>query len=475
MSYSNGASASYTYDTAGNLTSLVNAFTGASETFTYTYYSVGNRLTRTTSLRGALRQAQADEAIYTYDDIYQVTAFAYSGGRAVSYSYDALGNRRSVSAGSVTAYTANNMNQYTSVGAVGYTYDLNGNLLYDGVNTYSYDSENRLVHATSLRGSEATEAIYAYDPFGRRVSSSLRGTEGSEAISFLYDGDQIIAEYDGSGNVTAKYVYGAGIDEMICKDVIASPAQQGEAIYFYHYDGLGSVTNLTDTTGTAIESYTYDVFGKPNSASSVGNTRMFTGRDYDSETGLYYYRARYYDPKIGRFLQLDPFDYMDGANVYRYVRNNPVNLIDPWGYKPGDKYSSQGTAAKDALTDIYRPSVTKDKEYAGWIYRNSDGTYSYTPPREGATHSSDPGSKPSDGTAYYHSHGAESGPDYDDENFSNYYDRRTGRWQGDVPYANGYGVDGYLITPSGSKKEYNHSKKDVTEPAELKEGTCKKK
>jgi RHS repeat-associated protein len=77
--------------------------------------------------------------------------------------------------------------------------------------------------------------------------------------------------------------------------------------------------------------YSYDVFGEPNRVSGVGNSYMFTGRNYDSETGLYYYRARYYSPRIGRFLQPDPWGFVDGLNLYEYVRNNPVNFLDPLG------------------------------------------------------------------------------------------------------------------------------------------------
>ena len=102
--------------------------------------------------------------------------------------------------------------------------------------------------------------------------------------------------------------------------------------YYYHYDGLGSVMNLTDLTGAVAESYSYDAYGNITSPlSTVGNSYYFTGRQYDNETGLYYYRARYYDPKIGRFLQTDPIGYRDELNPYTYVKNNPVNWTDPYG------------------------------------------------------------------------------------------------------------------------------------------------
>ena len=98
--------------------------------------------------------------------------------------------------------------------------------------------------------------------------------------------------------------------------------------YYYHFDGLGSVVALSDESGNIVERYSYDVFGDPNRVSSVGNPYMFTGRDYDAETGNYYYRARYYEPEIGRFMQTDPIGYKNSANLYQYCLNNPVNFID---------------------------------------------------------------------------------------------------------------------------------------------------
>jgi len=94
---------------------------------------------------------------------------------------------------------------------------------------------------------------------------------------------------------------------------------------------MGSVTDLTDSSGTLLESYSYDVFGNPDTTSDLGNTRMFTARELDSETGLYYYRARYYDPKLGRFLQRDPVGYTAGINLYTYCDNNPINWVDALG------------------------------------------------------------------------------------------------------------------------------------------------
>ena len=203
--------------------------------------------------------------------------------------------------------------------------DPNGNLTADGTNTYTYDSENRLRSVVSGPSS----VVYTYDPLGRRLSKTVNGA----TIRFLYDGDQLIAETNATGTITAKYVFGPGLDEPL-------KMVRGSTTSYFHVDGLGSVVGLTDTTGTVVEKYRYDVYGQvqittasdtvlPQSA--VGNRFLFTGRELDTETGLYYYRARYYDAKLGRFLSRDPVGYTAGLNLYAYVDNNPLSFVDPLG------------------------------------------------------------------------------------------------------------------------------------------------
>ena len=105
--------------------------------------------------------------------------------------------------------------------------------------------------------------------------------------------------------------------------------------YYYHFDALGSVVALTDDEGDTVQAYEYDVYGRVGATDANHPNRfMFTGREYDKETGLYYYRARYYNPQIGRFFQTDPIGYGSGMNLYGYCRNRPVVLADPSGLDP---------------------------------------------------------------------------------------------------------------------------------------------
>ena len=257
----------------------------------------------------------------------------YNDSNSTSYSYDSLGNRTEVDDGTPTAYLDNNLNQYTSVGGTNYSYDNNGNLIDDGLFKFYYDCENRLTDVNDQ--SDTAVASYSYDYLGRRISKTVYGSP-DVTMKYCYDGGQVIAEYDGNDNLLRKFIYGPGIDESICMIDVAD----SNAVYYYHFDGLGSVAALSDVNNMVVESYSYDVFGAPTvydanyseiSKSAIGNPYMFTARRADDETALYYYRARYYAFDIGRFLQTDPIGYSDGLNIYAYVGNNPVNLADPMG------------------------------------------------------------------------------------------------------------------------------------------------
>ncbi len=220
------------------------------------------------------------------------------------------------------SYSYNGSNELTSQPGVTYTYDGNGNLASKtdstGTTSYSWDFENRLTRVTLPGGSQVN---FKYDPMGRRIQK----TSSSGTVNYLYDGANVLEEVDASGNLVARYTQGLGIDEPLAM------LRSGTTSY-YEADGLGSITSLSNSSGALANTYTYDSFGKLTASSgTVTNPYRFTGREFDSETGIYNYRARYYDFQIGRFISEDPLHFKGGINFYAYAGNAPSKLTDPFG------------------------------------------------------------------------------------------------------------------------------------------------
>ncbi|MBV8977165.1 MAG: RHS repeat-associated core domain-containing protein [Alphaproteobacteria bacterium] len=192
------------------------------------------------------------------------------------------------------------------------------NIASNGVWTFGYDAENRMLTASK----SGVAASYAYDPLGRRTQKS--GT-GVTQTFFVSDGSDEIAEYNGSGSVTTRYVPGPAIDEPIAMVTASSGAKE-----FFHTNRQGSVIAMSDGTGAKVEGpFVYDPYG--NGAPTTGVAFKYTGRRLDPETGLYYYRARYYWPQGGRFMQIDPVGFAADLNLYAYAGNDPTDKADPSG------------------------------------------------------------------------------------------------------------------------------------------------
>ena len=198
-----------------------------------------------------------------------------------------------------------------------------------GTTTYAWDFENRLTSVV-LPGSGGTVS-FKYDPFGRRIyKSSSAGTS-----IYAYDSANLVEEVNSTGAAVARYSDGTNVDEPLAE------LRSGTTSY-YEADGLGSVTSLSNAAGAITNNYTYDSFGNlVASSGSLVNSFRYTGREFDTETSLYFYRARYYDPNAGHFLTEDPARSPVQPNRYRYVRNSPPNRIDSSGmtdqppYPPG--------------------------------------------------------------------------------------------------------------------------------------------
>jgi len=182
---------------------------------------------------------------------------------------------------------------------------------------------------------------FKYDPFGRRIQKS--GPLGT--TNYLYDGPNLLEEVDNSGNVLARYTQGPRIDQPLSE-------LRGGTTSYYQQDALSSVTSLSNGAGALANSYTYDSYGTLTASSgTLTNPLQYTGREFDQETGIYFYRARYYDATAGRFANEDPMSFAAGVNFYAYVGNTPINLTDSRGLAP-DWWNN---AVNNILNRLYPP------------------------------------------------------------------------------------------------------------------------
>ena len=241
----------------------------------------------------------------------------------LTYSYDQAGRVssrggtlfQSVLPAAVTSATYSLANRLTARTIAGVTsspfWDANGSLTSDGLRTYTWDSRNRLTAISGL-------ATYAYDGLGRRSTATLSGT----ATSYLYDGWDIVQEKQGA-SVSANLLTGLGVDERFARGTSTVLT-----------DALGSTVGLA-SGGAVATRYGYDPYGVSQVTGTAStNPFQFTGRENDTATGLLNYLNRYYNPAWGRFVSEDPIGLAGGANAYRYVRNNPLQLRDPFGLYP---------------------------------------------------------------------------------------------------------------------------------------------
>jgi RHS repeat-associated protein len=250
---------------------------------------------------------------FTNDNMHRLTAATHSNMASESYQYDGIGNM------------LNSNLTFPPPAGVSYGYDYNGNRTSKTVGSsvwqYAYDYENRLTQVTPPTG---PSIFYAYDALGRRVARSF----GDYWTAFGYDGADVLWEYSAYDSSTIWYGNGPGIDNKLWMHQFqgSSPI----TVYFLT-DHQGSTRALISDTGGIVSGslMDYDSFG--NSSGTVGTRYRYTGREWDADAQLYYYRARYYDPAARRFISEDPIGLEGGINLYAYVENNPVNFTDPMG------------------------------------------------------------------------------------------------------------------------------------------------
>ncbi|MHB1176596.1 MAG: RHS repeat-associated core domain-containing protein, partial [Sulfuriferula sp.] len=349
--FPNGVDAQFTWNTDNTLASLTNK-AGASvvSSHVYAYDAVGNRVSQTETVNGT-----AISYSYQYDALNRLTQV--SNGNAANqenYAYDPVGNRTAKTLNATTPSTvayvydaANQLKEIHQTNAAGpllasLAYDANGSLTSrsDTGLTLAYNALNRLVQAS--RTGQANQA-YAYDDSGRRIAKTV----GSTTTNFLYGGPDIVAEYGASwGTPTAQYTHGPNQDEPI-ERITATAAQ------YFHHDGLGSIVGVTNNLGGTDATQRFDAWGNQIASTGTQTRYGYTGREPD-ETGLIYYRARYYDSTIGRFVSRDPIGLGGGINLYTYVGNNPVNLTDPLGLQAQSPLilAQGGNYFQTTLTDV---------------------------------------------------------------------------------------------------------------------------
>jgi RHS repeat-associated protein len=313
------------YDILDRVTNIVYTADDGSlvRSFSYGYDPDGLITQKVTALAGTASVTNA----YAYDGFGRLVC-----ADGVSYAYDLAGNRLSQGGTGVPpvefTYTHNRLD--------GDLYDVAGtvtNMIRDGATlALSWNTQGQLI-SVSTNGAFAES--YAYDALGRRLST----TDSSGTVYHVYDGDECVADVDASGNPLRTYAWGPGIDNLLAVTVFGAGSTN---TYYAVKDHLGSVHALVDASGAVAESYTYDAWGNVQPAVSsgplvVGNRYVFQGREYSVATGLYNFRARWYDPVTGRWLSKDPIGLEGGLNLYVFCENDPVNWVDPWGLAPPNK------------------------------------------------------------------------------------------------------------------------------------------
>jgi RHS repeat-associated protein len=380
--FPNGINAQYTWNPDNTLAQVKNRF-NYSDTFVvsqhdYTYNGVGQRKDASEKL-GVYTPPAMNDA-YTYDPVGNRQSKT-DGVNPLYYVYDAANQLLEVHAGSEAGPMAQ-----------AFVYDANGNLTRKceggtvtrsettcggaSVTSLAYDALNRLAQVDK----NGQLSQYAYDDADRRIRKTVNGS----TVNYLYNGPDILAEYQNWNQANVTWTHGPNTDDPLVREA-ANDAR------YYHQDGLGSVVATTDVSGNLTAAQLYDAWGKPHPTATQGNIAQYgyTGREPD-ETGMMYYRARYYDPTIGRFTQRDPLGMPDGVNRYAYVAGDPLNNVDPEGLIKADPQSVMFTELNKSYVGNGRQEGTsqalssgKDNFWSGlkedfgsYVQRSIDGVRS---------------------------------------------------------------------------------------------------
>jgi len=334
------------YNVKGHLTSIqdYNAIDGVFSDLTL-FYDDADQLSQKTVNQQATN--------YAYDQSGQLTGADHTAQADELYGYDATGNRTS------GGQTIGAGNRLQSDSQYAYSWGPEGNLVSrvsltdDSVTAWTYDHRNRLTQVSqrTATGIVTQQTDFTYDVFDRRIARTAdldgAGPALPTSTTFLYDGDHVWADGDGAGNITARYLYGDGIDDLLARHRVS------DGTAWYLTDQVGSVHAIVNAAGTVIDQIVYDSFGNVLSETNAaaGDRFKFTSREWDSETGLYYSRARYYSPSLGIFISQDPIGFAGGdTNLNRYVGNSPLMYSDPFGLTAMVETSLVSDAGKRAAS-----------------------------------------------------------------------------------------------------------------------------
>ena len=316
----------YTHDAAGRLTGLSHLRSNDSLADYRLSYDSANRLTQLVTPDGTSN--------YSYNQRDELTGSDHSYQADEGYSYDDTGNRTN------SGYVTGDHNRLFADGTYRYEYDDEGNrtrrteIATGAVTEYGWDTRNRLTQVLTKdsAGAVVKAVEYTYDAYNQRIAKSVDsdgdGLAAATEERYVYDGDHIALVFDGQGNQLSRYLHGPQIDQ-----VLAEETAEGE-VRWALTDHQGSVRDVIDDAGNVLNHLTYDSYGQITSETNpeVDFRFGYTGRERDEETGLYYYRARYFDPAVGTFVSADPLGFGAGdSNLYSYVSNSPTNFTDPSG------------------------------------------------------------------------------------------------------------------------------------------------
>ena len=320
VQYPNGVTTQFTYDTLNRVMSASSQVAG----YTYQRGPTGN-LTNVIELGGRTVN-------WTYDGIYRLTNESIANDSAgnngvVSYGLDPVGNRlndtSSLNGISPGTWGYNSDDEVSTE-----SYDANGNVTATGGKTFTYDSENHMMTMSAT----GTSVAMVYDGDGNRVGKTVNGVTTYYLVDDLNPTGypQVVEELNSAGTVERQYTYGL---QRIDEDQIVNGSWTAS---YYGYDGGGSVRQLTNSAGSVTDTYEYDAFGNAlQTSGSTPNNYLYRGEQYDSDLGLYYLRARYYNPNSGRFMSRDPNEgkAIDPKTLHKYLYagGDPVNRVDPRG------------------------------------------------------------------------------------------------------------------------------------------------